>query len=352
MTGGEEKTLTPKEIIHHKFGVKASYRIEEVHVSSQSTCLYRCHLQLPEFSVVSNVFKKKQDSEQSATELALEKLGIQPQDDDDHHVTVEEVWDDIAERIKYIFSDEFLSADHPLVSHLRATLQNDGERRGFLPVSAIATFDSKINSLCKVINPSMDSDPIMVMSCVMKAAAKLSDYIVVSPHAASLRRKNPYPPEITQGLATHVESIKVDAVHIKCTKRDEEVVEPVVLDISSDRYYLDVIAEKLGLKDSSRVMISRAISKTFSGYECRVYSIVPKLTSSSDLKKSRNAKASFVCGQEIHGDAMFASVGYTWRSHDLEHDDDMLRYVTQRNLQNLQKSIDCCTTAFIIHQRV
>ena len=135
MAGREEKTLTPKEIIHQKFGVKASYMIEEVRVSSQSTCLYRCHLQLPDFSVVSNVFKSKQDSEQSAAELGLEKvclwfhlssvfvslfsknsfvlkktillmfqLGIHPQDD--HHITVEEGWDDIVERIKYIFSDE------------------------------------------------------------------------------------------------------------------------------------------------------------------------------------------------------------------------------------------------------
>ncbi|KAH0890526.1 hypothetical protein HID58_052955 [Brassica napus] len=50
---------------------------------------------LSDFSVVSNVFKKKQDSEQSTAELALEK---------------------------------FLSADHPLGSYLRATLQRDGER--------------------------------------------------------------------------------------------------------------------------------------------------------------------------------------------------------------------------------
>ncbi|KAF8096126.1 hypothetical protein N665_0317s0032 [Sinapis alba] len=327
MAGGEEKTLTtPKEIIHHKFGVKASYRIEEVHVSSQSSCLYRCHLQLPDFSVVSNVFKSRQDSEQSAAELALEKLGILPQDgDDDDHITVEEGWDGIVERIKYIFSDEFLSTDHPLGSHLRATLQMDGERCGLVPVSAIATFDSKINSLCKVINPSTDSDPVLAMSYVMKAAAKLSDYIVVSPHAASLQRKNPYPAAIVEGLAPHVESTKVEAVHIKCTKRDEEVVERVILDISSDRYYLDIIAEKLGLKDGSQVMISRAISKTFFGYECRLYSTIPNLTSSNDFKISRNAKASFVCGQDIHGDAIFASVGYTWRSHDLEHEDVTLK---------------------------
>ncbi|KAG2291530.1 hypothetical protein Bca52824_038199 [Brassica carinata] len=206
MAGGEKQTLTPKEIIHHKFGAKASYRTEEVHVSSsQDTCpgltipqkvpcLYRCHFQLPDFSVVSNVFKKKNDAEQSAAELALEKLGIQPHDDD--NITVEQAWNDIVERIKYIFSDEFLSADHPLGSHLGARLQRDGERSGSLPVSVISTFDAKIIGLCKVINPSVDSDPILAMSYVMKAAAKLPDYIVISPHVASLRRKNPYPPKL------------------------------------------------------------------------------------------------------------------------------------------------------------
>ncbi|ESQ55292.1 hypothetical protein EUTSA_v10024347mg [Eutrema salsugineum] len=322
MVGTEKQTLTPKGIIHEKFGVKAIYKIEEVHDSSQKRpCLYRCHLQLPDFSVVTNVFKNKKDSEQSAAELALEKLGIQPpDDDDDDDVTVEQAWDDIVERIKYIFSDEFLSTDHPLSSHLRAALQKDGERFGSVPVSVIATFDAKIISRCKVINPSVDLDPNLAMSCVMEAAAKLSDYIVVSPHVASLRRKNPYPPAIIEALAL--------------------VVEQVTLDISSEQYYLDIIAEKLGLKDGSQVMISRTIGKTSSGYECRVYSAIPELRSfdnswkahgkrpvaeSSHLEKSRNAKASFVCGQDVHGDAIVASVGYQWRSHGLEHDDVTLK---------------------------
>jgi len=144
MAGGGKHTPTPKAIIHQKFGAKASYTVEEVHDSSQSgclglaipqkgPCLYRCHLQLPEFSVVSNVFKKKKDSEQSAAELALDKvcfvvyyiyiyilcnlfslmltkarlfmlqLGIRPQNDD---LTVDEARDEIVGRIKYIFSDE------------------------------------------------------------------------------------------------------------------------------------------------------------------------------------------------------------------------------------------------------
>lgn len=76
---------TPKAIIHQKFGSNACYKIEEVHESAQNgcpglafvqkgPCLYRCTLQLPEITVVSGIFKKKKDAEQSAAELALEKV--------------------------------------------------------------------------------------------------------------------------------------------------------------------------------------------------------------------------------------------------------------------------------------
>ncbi|CAN8325442.1 unnamed protein product [Cochlearia groenlandica] len=366
MAGVERHTLFPKAIIHQKFGANAIYRIEEVHVSSKSSCsglvtpqkgpcLYRCYLQLPEFSVVSNVFEKKEDSEQSAAELALEKLGFQTCDvGDDDDISVDKAWDDIAKRIKYIFSDEFLSANHPLGSHLRATLHRDGERCGSLPVSVIATFDARINSRCKVINPFkakpiyirtftplVESDPILAMSYVMKAATKLSDYVVITPHIASIRRKNPYPPAITKALDTRGKSIRLEAVYIQCKSGEEEVVvDPITLDIPSGRYYLDTIAERLGIRDSSQLMISRIFGKTCSGYECRVYSAISKLSpsdksskaygkrpvdESSHFKNSWNAKASLACGQDVHGDAIVASVGYPWRSHDLEHDDVTLK---------------------------
>ncbi|XP_010439550.1 PREDICTED: small RNA 2'-O-methyltransferase-like [Camelina sativa] len=344
MAGGGKCTPTPKAIIHQKFGAKASYRVEEVHDSSQSgcpglvipqkgPCLYRCHLELPDFSVVSNVFKKKKDSEQSAAELALEKLGIRPQNDD---LTVDEAWAEIVGRIKYIFSDEFLSAEHPLGAHLRAVLRRDGDCCGSVPVSVIATFDAKINSRCKIINPSVESDPSLVISYVIKAAAKLSDYIVASPDESSLRRKSPYPSEIVEALATHVSdsllSREVAAVFIPCL--GEEVVELDTLYISSDRHYLDSIAERLSLKSGNQVMISRTFGKASCGSECRLYSAIPNKSSdkssevsgssnedSSHIEKTRNARASYICGQDIHGDAILASVGYRWKSNDLDCDD-------------------------------
>lgn len=77
--------LTPKAIIHKMFGEKACYKVEEVHEPTHNGCpglalpqkgpsLYRCCLQLPEFSVVSETFKRKKDAEQSAAEMALEKV--------------------------------------------------------------------------------------------------------------------------------------------------------------------------------------------------------------------------------------------------------------------------------------
>ena len=77
--------LTPKAIIYQRFGNTALYKIEEVQETAQNECpglaivqkgpcLYRCSLELPDISVVSGIFKKKKEAEQSAAELALEKV--------------------------------------------------------------------------------------------------------------------------------------------------------------------------------------------------------------------------------------------------------------------------------------
>jgi len=38
-----------------------------------------------------------------------------------------------------------------------------------------------------------------------------------------------------------------------------------------------------------------------------------------------NARANYFCGQEIYGDTIMASVGYTWRSKELFHEDVSLQ---------------------------
>lgn len=83
----KKATLTPKAIIHQNFGNKACYVVEEVkevhqtecpglNIPQTGPCLYRCTLQLPELSVISGTFKKKKDAEQSAAEIAIEKVSL------------------------------------------------------------------------------------------------------------------------------------------------------------------------------------------------------------------------------------------------------------------------------------
>ena len=81
----KKAAVNPKTIIHQRFGDKAHYNIEEIQesvsngcpglaVSQKGPCLYRCCLQLPEFFVVSDIFKRKKDAMQSAAEKAVEKV--------------------------------------------------------------------------------------------------------------------------------------------------------------------------------------------------------------------------------------------------------------------------------------
>lgn len=83
--GARRSTITPKAVIHTKFGSKASYVVEEVvepaqngcpglSIPQKGPCLYRCRLELPELSVVSGTFRKKKDAEQDAAQKALHKV--------------------------------------------------------------------------------------------------------------------------------------------------------------------------------------------------------------------------------------------------------------------------------------
>jgi hypothetical protein len=77
-------TLTPKSIIIRKFDSEANFEVEEVQpaengcpglaISQKGPCLYRCILQLPGNAFMSGTFKKKKDAEQSAAEMAIEKV--------------------------------------------------------------------------------------------------------------------------------------------------------------------------------------------------------------------------------------------------------------------------------------
>ncbi|KAF5742423.1 small RNA 2'-O-methyltransferase-like [Tripterygium wilfordii] len=336
-------TITPKAIIYQKFGSDACYKVEEVEEPPQIDCprlvipqkgprLYCCHLQLPEFSVVSKSFKKKKDAEQSAAEMALEKLGIKPTTDSS---SVVDVWDGLISRVSHLFSDEFLPSLHPLGGHFRAALQRDDDLYGSIPVSVMAVCDAKLSNICRLIDPKADSNLFMIISLIMRAAAKLSESVVSSNGQLSIKRKNPYPTEIIESSAIEKsvspEITLVEALYVPYLL--EKTVQPVTLNLSSSGYYLDVIAQKLGLTEANKVLVSRNIGKTSS--ETRVYFAAPE-PFLSDLSSdhlnvkfhsegSLNARASYICGQDIYGDAIMASVGYTWRSKDLLMEDMSLQ---------------------------
>ncbi|PON35087.1 3'-RNA ribose 2'-O-methyltransferase, Hen [Parasponia andersonii] len=347
-----KSALTPKAIIYQKFGTEAWYKVEEVQESNQNECpglaitqkgpcLYRCTLQLPEISVVSGTFKKKKEAEQSASELALEKLGINPAA---YNPTEQDPLDALVGRVKYLFSDEvgycavidawefnFLTSLHPLSGHFRAALQREGDLYGCVPVSVIAFLDSKLSSLSKLIDPKVELNPYKVISYVMKAAARSSGIVHTSEEQLWVRRQNPYSLEITDSAFQQSGSpgiFPIEAIYIPCS--NEKNINVVKLNVSSTDYYLDVIANQLGLVDTSKVLITRPIGRTSS--EVRLYfaALEFMLELSSDISNAKrdmhsdgscNTRASYLSGEDIYGDAILASIGYTWKSKDLFHED-------------------------------
>ncbi|XVF26335.1 hypothetical protein REPUB_Repub14bG0007300 [Reevesia pubescens] len=321
---------------------------------SEGPCLYRCSLELPDFSVVSGSFKKKKDAEQSAAQMALEKLGIRPSADSP---TAEEAWTELIARVKFIFSNEvggqLLSvvcvgngmdlciymctvAPHSLSGHFKAALRRVGDLNGSVPASVIAICDGKPNNLCKIINPTVESHPFLVISYIMRAAAGLPELVVSPEGQLSIRKKDPYPPNVIESSVSQqsgvAESITTMAIYIPCSP--EKAVEPVILSISPTGYYLDVIAKKLGLSDANKILISRTIGKASS--ETRFYFAAPKsypLDISPDLLNAKvvtfggplNARAGYICGQDVYGDSILASIGYTWKCQDLFYEDVTLQ---------------------------
>ncbi|XP_057471735.1 small RNA 2'-O-methyltransferase-like [Actinidia eriantha] len=337
----KKTSLTPKAIIYQRFGEQACYKVEEVQESTQNECpvlaipqkgpcLYRCCLQLPEFSVVSETFKKKKEAEQSAAEMALEKLGINPKTD---NPATQDPWDALPARLSYLFSNEFLSCLHPLSGHFRAALQRKGHLYGLVPISVLSVYDAKLSSLFKSINPKVESDPLLIMSLMLKVAPRLAGSVSTSEDQLSMQRENPYPPEIIQTVVNQQsslpESILIGAIRIPCS--NEKTVEPLALNVASNDYYLDVIAQELGFTDASKVLVSRTIGKASS--EMRLYFCAPKSylgdlssgvlcsTEAVYSKKSLNKRASYLSGHLIHGDAILASIGYKWKSADLSFED-------------------------------
>lgn len=153
---------------------------------------------------------------------------------------------------------KFLSSLHPLSCHFRAALQRVGHLSCLVPISVLAVYDAKLSSLCKTINPKVESDPLLIMPLVLKAAQR-SGSVSTHEDQLSLRRRNPYPPEIMQTLVNQQSSLAgsiwISAILIPCSV--EKTAMSLMLKIALNDYYPDVIAQKLGLSDASTVLVSR-----------------------------------------------------------------------------------------------
>lgn len=336
--------LTPKAIIHQKFGTKACYTIEEVQEPSENECpglalpqkgpsLFICHLHLPDFSVVSPPCKRKKEAEQSASEMALKKLGI---DSQNSSPAILDAGDELVSRLSYIFASELLSSLHPLSSHLKAVFRREGELNGLVPVPVLIACDAKLGNLCKSFNPRVESNPFLSIPLVMRAAVKLSELLVISEEELWIRRKKPYPSDLMSSLNQQSHTTNgtcTEVVYIPFSL-DKNVLS-VSLDLCSRVYYLDIIAQELGVMDASKVLISRTIGKAssemrlyFSAVETHNLNPVSEFHTAKGLSCfgcSFNVRASYLLGQPVYGDAILASIGYTWRGAELFTEDVTLR---------------------------
>ncbi|XP_031499970.1 small RNA 2'-O-methyltransferase isoform X2 [Nymphaea colorata] len=263
---------TSKAILNQKYASKACYIIEEVNdestnnacpglaIPQQGQIKFRCRLELPEFTVVSDVFTRKKDAEQAAAKMALEKLGILLPNST---LTMKEQWEKLVSRLSFLFKDE---------------------------------------------------------------AAKQSNFIYTSRDKLWISRQTSggiQPLFEKNFIAT--ENIQTEAIFIPCCMK--KPVEAFHLEVAANEYYVDVIAQKLGVIDSSQVLISRAVGKSSS--EIRLYFPVPNnpildydscvedlstVKETTDLQSVLNVRASYFSGQTVYGDAILAALGYTWRS--------------------------------------
>lgn len=168
-------------------------------------------------------------------------------------------FDDLCLSTLYLL--QFLSALHPLSGHFRDAMQREGDCHCLVPISVIFAYDARICNLSKWIDPHMESNPYLVIPCILRAAAKLSESLSAPKGQLSLQRKNPYPSEVIASsvIEPSLSSKRslIEVVHIPHFL--DKPVESITLDLSPTGYYLDLIAKQLGLCDAAKVFISRLV---------------------------------------------------------------------------------------------
>lgn len=156
---------------------------------------------------------------------------------------------------------KFLPSQHPMSGHFKATLRRKGNHCGLFPISVITACDGKASSLCKLIDPKVESNPCLALSFIKLAASKLSGSLITPDEKLWIKRLNPYPQDIIASSmmqeSCSSENITVRALYIPGSM--EEAVEPISFDVLPSGYYMDIIAQKLRIASASEVLISRYV---------------------------------------------------------------------------------------------
>ncbi|XP_056692780.1 small RNA 2'-O-methyltransferase isoform X4 [Spinacia oleracea] len=242
--------------------------------------------------------------------------------------------EELLSRLSFIFSSE--SSLHPLSSHLKAVSYREGELSGSIPVSVLSACDAKLGNLCRSLDARIESNPFLSIPLILRAAVRLSELLVVSEEDLWIRRRNPYPSNAMPELANQQSDVTngplTEAVYIPFSLNKD--VRTIGMNLSFKGYYLDVIAKELGVLNASKVLISRTIGKAssesrlyFSALETRNFNSKLELYNAeeSDSDRSFNIYASYLLGQPVYGNAILASVAYTWRGAELFNEDVSLR---------------------------
>lgn len=138
------------------------------------------------------------------------------------------------------------------------TLRRTGDLIGRIPLSAIAACDVKVNTLCKVIDPKAEFDPLLILSLLYNAA-KQSPGVSVSDSNFWIQSQKPYSPEAVdlalQRWSGTSDPVEVEAILVPHVLEDELKV--VRINLRDNEHYMSYVAEKLTASDSSHVIVSR-----------------------------------------------------------------------------------------------
>lgn len=328
--------LAAKESADNGLVVSAAFLVKPLSLQQSG---YSCTLFLPDYPpVVSDVFPKKKEAEQDAAKKALEQMGKSfiGEDSSPKILSAEEKVAALTERIEAIFSEKVVMSCQPLKEHFRAAMKRKDERSGMVSVAALAALDNRIYSLCKSLHASSDSDPVFAVAMVWEAARRSP--VLTCEQDFLIKKIEPFSSQFqAEFLSSEVQGesfSKFQAVYIPSF--EEAMVTNMEIELEPHGYYMDVLAKKLGLEDGAGIMISRTIPRAphDTRLYCAIPDILPKtntlsefvaignatseglcgLKSPGKVSMARNKRASDLLGFSVHGDAILANVGSSWKS--------------------------------------